>query len=342
MTYSCRATGDSPANGARAIGPEVEIRSPLGLPPVPIPADNRPTADSIALGRRLFYDVRLSADDTLACAGCHLPDLHFTDGRPVGKGVRGQLGARNVPSVLNAAFNLRQFWDGRAADLEAQAGVPIADPKEMNLPHEIGVAKLNADPAFRDEFARVFGAGPITMEKIRKAVASFERTLLSGNSPFDRYRYGGDRTALSPAAIRGLAIFTDRSRGNCATCHTIGEKFALFTDGRFHNLGAGLNSSGELTDPGRYVLTGLEADRGAFRTPSLRHVARTAPYMHDGSLKTLREVVDFYVGGGSSTPQLDREIQPLRLSGQDRSDLVAFLEALTGAVPSHAGPPGSD
>jgi cytochrome c peroxidase len=173
------------------------------------------------------------------------------------------------------------------------------------------------------------------------AMASFERTLISGNSPFDRYQFGGDKTAMSAAAIRGLAIFTDKQRGNCATCHTIEKDYALFTDGKYHNLGAGMNAEGKLTDLGRYNQTKADADRGAFRTPMLRNVAKTAPYMHDGSKKTLKEVVDFYVGGGSSNPQLDKEIKELKLSGQERADLVAFLEALTCEPPKNAGPPAS-
>ena len=324
------------------IGAPVEIKAPLGLPPVPIQTDNRLTADSIALGHKLFYDVRLSRDDTISCASCHRPELYFIDGQPVSRGVRGQLGTRNAPSVLNAAYNVLQFWDGRAASLEQQVGGPIADPKEMDQPHEICITKLSADQAYRDEFAKVFGPGQITMDKVEKAVAAFERTMLSGNSPFDRYQYGGDRTALSQAAIRGLEIFTNKNRGNCVTCHIVGENFALFTDGKFHNLGVGMNSSGELTDLGRHTRTGSEADRGAFRTPSLRNIAKTAPYMHNCSLKTLKEVVDFYIGGGNSNPQLDTEMKLLKLSAQDRSDLVTFLEALTGDLPANAGPPAKD
>ncbi len=347
MACSCRTQTNLEATNTPAypIGARVEIKAPLGLPAQVIPADSfsadhRPTTDSIALGRKLFYDVRLSRDDAHSCASCHRPDLHFADGLPVAKGFNGQLGTRNTPTVLNAAYNIAQFWDGRAASLEQQAGDPIANPKEMNQPHEVCVAKLNADQSYKDEFAKVFGPGQITMDKIEKAIAGFERTLLSANSPFDRYQYGGDKTALSAAASRGLAIFTDKNRGNCATCHVVGEKFALFADGKFHNLGVGMNPYGELTDLGRHVRTGLEADRGAFRTPSLRNVAKTAPYMHDGSLKTLKEVVDFYMGGANSNPQLDKEIKPLKLSAQDRSDLVTFLEALTGELPANAGPPG--
>jgi cytochrome c peroxidase len=339
LAFSCGTRKNLEMTGAAAhpSGPAIEISAPLGLPPVPIPSDNRPTADSIALGRKLFYDVKLSRDDSLSCASCHNPALHFADGQRVAKGIGSQLGTRNTPSLLNAVYNIDQFWDGRADSLEQQAGSPIASAKEMNLPHEVCLTRLNADQAYREEFAKAFGPGVITMDKVVKAIAGFERTLLSGNSPFDRYQYGGDKTALSAAGIRGLAIFTDKSRGNCSTCHTVGEKFALFTDGKFHNIGAGMNSNGELTDQGRYTHTGSDADRGAFRTPSLRNVAMTSPYLHDGSLKTLKDVIDFYVGGGNSNPQLDREIKPLKLSAQDRSDLVIFLEALTGDMPTNAG-----
>jgi cytochrome c peroxidase len=339
LNFSCSASKKSEAivKAAYPTGAPVEIDAPPGLPPVPIPADNPPTGDSIALGRKLFYDVKLSGDETLSCASCHNPTLHFTDGLTVAKGK--ETGTRNTPTLLNAAYNIQQFWDGRAASLEQQAGGPIANTKEMNQPHEVCLSRLNSDQSYREAFAKTFGPGLITMDKVEKAIAGFERTLLSANSPFDRYQYGGDKTALSAPAIRGLAIFTDKTRGNCVTCHTVGEKYALFTDGKFHNLGSGMNSAGELTDQGRHSVTGVEVDRGSFRTPSLRNVAKTAPYMHDGSLKTLKEVVDFYVGGGNSNPQLDPEIKPLKLSARDRSDLVIFLETLTSNVPSNAGPP---
>ncbi|MFN0123388.1 MAG: cytochrome-c peroxidase [Blastocatellia bacterium] len=325
---------------ARPVGVTVDINAPRGLPPMQVPADNPPTAAAIALGRRLFHETKLSSDNTLSCASCHIPEKYFTDGQATAVGVNGQRGTRNTPTALNAAWNATQFWDGRAAGLEEQAGGPIANPIEMNLPHAVCVERLNADAAYRDEFALVFGPGPVTMDKVTKAIASFERTLVSGASPFDRFQFGGEKMALSEAAVRGLAVFTDKKRGNCATCHVIGEKFALFTDHKFHNLGAGMNASGELTDPGRYEQTKDEADRGAFRTPSLRNVACTAPYMHNGSLKTLKDVVDFYVGGGNSNPQLDAEIRPLVLSARDREDLIAFLEALTGELPANAGRPG--
>jgi cytochrome c peroxidase len=327
---------------SRPIGTAIAVNAPLGLPPLIVPEDNPLTAESIALGRRLYFEKQLSSDNTFSCGSCHSPYIRFADGLKVASGVSGQQGARNTPTVLNAAYHLTQFWDGRATSLEHQAGFPIANSKEMNLPHEACVTKLSAIPSYKNEFAKAFGPGPITMDKIQKAIASFERTLLSGNAPFDRYQYGGEKQSLSASAIRGLAIFTDKQRGNCVTCHTIGEQFALFTDNKFHNLGTGLDASGELKDVGRFAQTNVEADRGAFRTPSLRNVANTAPYMHDGSLKTLTEVIDFYIGGGSSNPQLDPEIKPLKLSAQDRADLIAFLESLTGELPANAEPPGAD
>jgi cytochrome c peroxidase len=334
IVFLLAGCGQAPPPGpAKPIGPVVEIKAPLGLPPVPIPADNPPTAETIALGKRLYNDAKLSADNTVSCAVCHNPAIGFGDGKPVSAGIGGKTGTRNAPTVLNAAYYPRQFWDGRAASLEEQAAGPIANPIEMNLPHEAAVAKLNADPTYRDEFEKAFGPGPVTMDKVQKAIASFERTVVSANSPFDRYQYGGDKKAMSPAAIRGLAIFQDKNKGNCAVCHAIEEKHALFSDGKFHNLGVGLNPQGEFTDLGRFDQTKQESDKGAFKTSTLRNIAQTAPYMHDGSQKTLREVVDFYVGGGNSNPHLDKEIRELKLSGAERADLVAFLEALTGEPP---------
>ena len=324
---------------SKPVGEPIAIQSPLGLPAVPIPADNSPTADTIALGRRLYYDRQLSGDNTVACVNCHNPALYFADGRPVSLGVNGKTGTRNAPTVLNAAYQPVQFWDGRATSLEDQAGGPIQNPIEMNQPHDVMVAKIGKLTDYQSAFDKAFGKGPITVLKVEKAIASFERTLLSGNSPFDRYQYGGDKTAISASAIRGLAIFRDKTKGNCVTCHTIEDKSALFSDGKFHNLGVGLDANGDIKDQGRYDETHLDADRGAFRTPTLRNIAKTGPYMHDGSLKTLKDVVDFYVGGGTSNPYRDKEIRELKLSGPERADLVAFLESLTGDLPPNSGPP---
>jgi cytochrome c peroxidase len=337
LCIGCRAPSSE-----RPIGAVVEIRAPLGLPQISIPADNPPTAETIALGRKLFYDVRLSKDNSLACASCHNPQISFTDGRKFPTGVGGMTGIRNTPTLLNAAYFPLQFWDGRASSLEEQSADPIANPLEMNQTHELSVSKINADPAYKAAFEQAFGAGPVTLGKIEKSLASFERTLLSGNSPFDQYEFGGDKKALTASAIRGLTIFVDPKRGNCVTCHTIDKTYALFTDGKFHNTGAGVNGEGEFTDLGRYNQTKLEADRGAFKTPTLRNVAKTGPYMHDGSLKTLKDVVDFYAGGGNSNPHLDNEIRAISLSGQDRADLVEFLQSLNGDMPKNVGPPGKE
>jgi cytochrome c peroxidase len=328
----CRTSGTE-----RPIGAVVEIRAPLGLPPVPAPIDNPPTMETITLGRKLFYDTRLSKNDSLSCASCHNPSLGFTDGHRVSNGVDGMAGVRNAPTLLNAAYSSLQFWDGRASSLEEQSADPIADPVEMNQTHDVSIAKIRDDQAYKVEFVRAFGPGPITLGRIENSLASFERTLLSGNSPFDRYEFGGDNKALTPGAIRGLAIFTNSKKGNCVTCHTINEKYALLTDGKFHNIGVGVNGEGELIDPGRYDQTKLEADKGAFKTPTLRNVALSAPYMHDGSLRTLKDVVDFYAGGGNSNPHLDKEIKAISLSAQDRADLVEFLESFTGQMPSNIG-----
>jgi len=318
--------------GERPIGKKIEIVAPLGLPALPVPEDNPLTAETVALGKKLFFDPRLSGDSTVSCASCHSPEHGFSDGRKTSMGMKQQIGMRNAPTVLNAAYNRRQFWDGRAATLEEQAAGPIANPIEMSLPHGDCVDRLKGDADYKTLFAKAFGEGEMQLVHVQRAIAAYERTVISGNSPFDRYFYGGDKTALSPAAVRGMAIFMDRDKANCTACHLAGPKSALFTDGLFHNLGAGLNAEGELTDLGRYSETKREADKGAFKTPSLRNVAQSAPYMHDGRLKTLREVVDFYAGGGSSNPHLDAQIKPLSLTGLEREDLVAFLESLTGEL----------
>jgi cytochrome c peroxidase len=328
--------------GEKPVGTVIKSKAPLGLPPLPIPADNPQTEEAIALGRKLFYEKKLSLNDSLACASCHNPLVGFTDGLTHSTGVGGKTGIRNAPTLINAAYAPVQFWDGRARSLEEQAGGPMANPIEMDQAHDVSVSKLDADPAYRALFQKAFGPGSVTIGKVENAIASFERTLISGNSPFDRYQFGGDRKALGPAAIRGLAIFRDTTKGSCATCHTINDNYALFTDGKFHNIGVGVNEEGDLTDLGRYNKTRVDADKGAFKTPTLRNVAKTGPYMHDGSLKTLKGVVDFYAGGGNSNPYLDKEIKMIKLSGPERADLVEFLESLTGEMPPNAGPPETE
>lgn len=336
------STGPEPkkvAAPAKPIGQPIEIKAPLGLPPVPVPADNPPTAETIALGRRLYYDPQLSIDSTVACATCHTPDHGFADPKPFSEGVQGKKGGRNAPTVINTAYYTLQFWDGRAPSLEKQAEGPVQNSLEMTNTLENVEKKLSADPSYKADFEKAYGPGPITYEKVEKAIASFERTVITGNSPFDRYQYGGDKKAMTAAAIRGLAVFRDPKKGNCVVCHTIEEKYALFTDNKFHNLGVGADGD-NLKDLGRYEVTKNEADKGAFKTPSLRNVAQTAPYMHDGSLNTLKDVIDLYVGGGNSNPWRDKDIKSLeKLTRRERDDLVAFLEALTGEFPPNVGKP---
>lgn len=330
------AKKEAPPLSANPIGAALTIPAPLGLPPVPIPADNPPTADTVALGEKLFSSTFLSVDKTLACSHCHDPRRGFTDQQAMSTGVGGKKGKRSAPTVWNSAYSTTQFWDGRAASLEAQASGPMMNPIEMA--HSLsGVEQaIAANAELRAMFEKAFGPAPegqspVTMERITRALASYERTVITGNSPFDKYQYGGEKTALSASAKRGLALFRDKEKANCAVCHTIEEKYALFTDNKFHNLGAGMNAEGELTDLGRFEVTKSDSDRGAFRTPTLRNIALTAPYMHDGSLKTLKEVIDFYVGGGNANPHRDKEIKELsHLTKQDRQDLVSFLESLTG------------
>ena len=316
--------------GSKPIGKPVTIAAPLGLPPIPVPAENPVTADAIALGERLFNDRRLSNQSMLSCASCHLPSHDFSDPHNVSLGFHGAHGSRNAPTVLNAAYFPSQFWDGRASSLEAQVIGPAFNPVEMDNTPKGVVANLEKNPEYPPLFQKAFGTPDITIARIQNAIASYERTLLSGDSAFDRYEYGGDKTALTPQQIRGLAIFRDTSRGNCAACHIINAHYALFTDGKFHNIGQGVDDNGQFDDTGRFDQTHVASDTGAFKTPTLRDVAETGPYMHDGKIKTLDAVVQYYSGQGNSNPNLDKEIKKIHLTAQDRSDLIAFLKSLTG------------
>jgi cytochrome c peroxidase len=321
------------------IGKPVQIKAPLGLPPVPIPADNPPTAETIALGRRLYYDPILSVDNTVSCATCHSPQFGFADPKQFSEGVGKKLGGRNSPPVTNSAYFKVQFWDGRAPSLEKQAEGPVQNPVEMANTLATVEQRLNANPSYREEFAKAWGAKPITYEMVEKSIASFERTVISGNSPFDRWKYGHEEKAVDASVKRGFEVFTSKKKGNCAVCHEVGEKYALFMDNKFHNIGIGVDM-GQFVDVGLYAVTQNEADKGKFKTPSLRNIAQTAPYMSDGSLKDLKQVIDFYIGAGNSNPNLDKEIHVLDfLTGQERSDLQAFLNSLTGEMPPNVGPP---
>jgi cytochrome c peroxidase len=307
------------------------LQIPLGLDAQLqyIPEDNPLTAEKVELGRMLYFDKRLSADNSVACASCHNPQFGFTDGMAVSTGINGQKGGRSAPTVINRLFSDAQFWDGRAASLEAQALGPIQNPIEMGNTLEAVVKKLNAIKGYRAAFQKAFGT-EVTAEGIGKAIASFERTVLSGNSAYDRFKAGEDN-ALSESAQRGLALF-ESERVKCTACH-VGHNF---TDENYRNLGVGMDKA--QPDLGRYEISKNEEDRGAFKTPTLRHIARTAPYMHDGSLKTLREVIDYYDKGGAPNAHLSKDMKPLNLTEQEKEDLVAFLESLTGEMPAVVEP----
>ena len=287
----------------------------MGLRPMRIPKDNPLSKAKIELGKQLYFDPRLSVDDTISCASCHDPKQGWSNGAAFATGVRGQVGGRSAPTIINSGYQYFQFWDGRALHVEGQALGPIQNPIEMDLTLEDLVVKLNKIEGYRRQFQEAFGTD-VTSDGIAKAIGAFERTVLSGNAPYDHFK-AGDKTALSEAAQRGFKVFFNKA--SCSACHA----GPNFSDGAFHNLGVGIKS--EKPDLGRYTETKLEGDRGSFKTPTLREIARTAPYMHDGSLKTLEEVVDFYNKGGIPNPQLDEEIFPLKLTDQQKADLITFL-----------------
>ena len=303
--------------------PSAAPRVPLGLDLYrPAPVDNPLTPEKIALGRRLFHERRLSRDRSLSCASCHDPNRAFTNGVRTARGIDGARGVRNVPTLINRAWGSSQFWDGRAATLEQQVLAPILSPTELGASVD-AVLGLARSTTYRSGFLGAFGHGP-AMADVAAALASYVRTIVSGDSPYDRF-VAGDARALDSSARRGFDLF--RTRAHCISCHA----GPLLSDERFHNTGMAWRT-GVLTDEGRARVTRVVADRGAFKTPTLRNVARTAPYMHDGGLQTLDAVVEFYVAGGVHNPGLDREIVPLDLSALDRADVVAFLKSLTGRI----------
>ncbi len=321
------------------------------------PADNPQSPGKIALGEKLFFDGRLSADGTVACSTCHDPARAFTDGRPASIGIKGRMGQRNAPTILNALYNKTQFWDGRAGTLEEQAALPIVNSVEMGQPNlQAAVDRIAGIAEYRKAFQRVFGAPPNGPDLVR-AIASYERTQLSFDSPFDHF-IAGDRGAIDPAARRGWELFNTRAR--CNKCHALTEEkrdTTNFIDNDFHNIGIGIirhnvvelarqaqqriNSGDtlavdaaavqtDLSALGRFLVTKKQADIASFKTPNLRNVLLTGPYFHDGSQETLWDVMDHYnKGDGLHNPWLDTDIQPLALSEEDIDDVVAFLASLT-------------
>ena len=334
---------------------------PLGLPAVPVPADNPLTADKVALGRKIFFDRRLSLNHTISCAMCHVPEQGFTHNElATAVGVEGKTVRRNSPTIYNVGYHRKLFHDARDDILEHQVWGPLLAPNEMGNPSVSTVVnKLRSLPDYRGLFEQAFGGQSVSMANIGMALASYERSLVSANSAFDRWRFGGDAAAMDAAAQRGFEIFT--AKGRCNACHLISNDHALFTDHQLHNTGIGYARSmipppvdprrillapgifidvdadavAESSEPppsdlGYYEITQDPDDRWKYRTPTLRNIELTAPYMHDGSLATLRAVVEFYDGGGIDNERLDPLIRPLGLSERERTDLVAFLKSLTG------------
>ena len=308
------------------------------------------TRAKIELGRQLYFDTRLSADSTVSCASCHDPSMGYSAHTQTGVGIRGQKGGRNSPVSFNRILSGRQFWDGRADSLEAQAVGPIANPIEMGFTHEGVVRRLGEIPVYKKQFETIFGE--LTIDRVGQAIAAFERAIVTGPSPYDHHeqllpftkldeediaedadlaaRYAEAKAAaaahpMSDAAKRGRELFFGKA--NCTACH-VGANLA---DEQSHNIGIGMDKPEP--DPGRFAVTKDEKDRGAFKTPTVRNVTLTAPYMHDGSVATLEEVVAWYDKGGHPNPQLSDKIKPLNLTAEERADLVEFMKACTGPTP---------
>jgi cytochrome c peroxidase len=298
------------------------------LPPVIAPPGNPQSSAKIHLGKELYFDTRLSADGTVSCATCHNPALGWSDEGPTSKGIHGQLGGRRAPPVSNAAYAPLQFWDGRSPSLEDQAKGPIQNPIEMGNTHQAMIQTVDGITGYIEEFREVFGEGPITVDQVADAIAAFERTVVTTDSKFDRYARG-DHQALTPLEKQGLEIFN--GKGHCTSCHW----GPYFSDGRFHNLGVPAKDP-KNPDKGRYDVTKDPRDMGAFKTPTVRDAARRAPYLHDGSEKTLESLIDFYNLGGGKDSNLDPLMTPLGLTKREKSALVAFIKALDSLNPEVA------
>jgi cytochrome c peroxidase len=328
----------------------------LGLPPLPTTLTAELTPARVALGRKLFFDRRLSFNGTMSCAMCHVPEEGFTSrASKVAVGMEGKSLRRNAPTLLNVAYQPRLFHDGRETSLVNQVWLPLLHPDEMANP-SIGhvLTQFSALPDYANLFERAFNNAPASMETVGRALAAYQATLIAAGSRFDRWQFANDRAALNAQEQKGLEIFT--GKGRCAQCHVIGEQYATFTDNGFHVTGAGLGAINKFVVPlapgvettvtnadlaafaqptapdlGRFEITHNAADRYAFRTPTLRNVAHTAPYMHEGSLATLEEVVDFYDRGGNAAPGKSALVVPLGLSAEEKKSLVSFLRALSAS-----------
>ena len=342
-----------------------QVGLPVELTQDAIPADNPQTPEKISLGQKLFFEPRLSADGTVSCSTCHSPELAFTDRKPTSVGIKGRVGQRNAPTILNALYNKTQFWDGRTETLEEQVGFPIVNPSEMGHPNlDAAVAQIASVKEYQQLFQRVFGRPPNGPDLLR-AIASYERTQLSFDSPFDHFM-AGENNAIDASAKRGWELFNTQAR--CNKCHALTDTqrdVTVFTDNDFHNIGVGIirhnvvalagqaekliNSADtaaidraaiqhDMSVLGRFLITKQEKDTASFKTPDVRNVLVTGPYFHDGSQDTLWDVMDHYnKGDGLQNPWLDEDIQPLALTESDIDDLVAFLASLTSAIYKEQG-----
>jgi cytochrome c peroxidase len=390
LSFGLNGANDPARSQASAAAAEAPVRPAAGkAPPIPeagplaqpkpldhvslpaellrqaIPHDNPQTPEKVALGQKLFFDGRLSADGSVACATCHDPARAFSDGRPTSIGIHGGVGQRNAPTILNALYNKTQFWDGRVKTLEEQAALPIVNPIEMGQPSmQAAVSAIAPIADYRQGFHQVFGRPPNGPDLVR-AIASYERTQVLFGSPFDRFS-SGDNTAIDDSAKRGWELFNSKAR--CNKCHALSETtrdVTVFTDNDFHNIGIGIlrhnvvalarqakqliKSGGaaaidraatgtDFSALGRFLLTKKEPDIAAFKTPDIRNVLVTGPYFHDGSQETLWDVVDHYnKGDGLQNPYLDQDIRPLALTEPEIDDLVAFMASLTSAQYAEQG-----
>jgi len=291
--------------------------------PPPSPADNQPTPERVELGKMLFFDPRLSSERNLACANCHNPVFGWTDGLPTAKGFKSKVLGRETPTIVNSGYTTLQMWDGRRASLEDQAMGPMESQDEMAMDLSALFSWLNSNPTYQAAFSRAYPGEAVDKATTSKAIAAFERTIISDDSPFDRW-VRGDKTAMSARQVHGFRLFEDPAKGNCAVCHAAPN----FTDGGFHNIGLAVYGRTN-PDVGRFAIKPLPSLKGAFKTPTLRDIALTAPYFHDGSARSLIEVVEHYNKGGETKTDLSPEIKPLNLTREEMQDIVAFMQALT-------------
>jgi cytochrome c peroxidase len=304
----------------------------LGLPPISWPEDNPYSPARVELGKVLFFDGRLSANGVVSCAFCHQPDHAFSAGTPLSIGVDGKPGVRHAQTLINRGWGKSQFWDGRAPTLEAQIVSPITNPDEMGMTPAGVVQRIRSIKGYAPLFAAAFGDSTIDFDRIAKAISAFERTIVSGNSAYDRY-VAGDKTALTKQQRDGLDFFN--KKGECAECH----KGPNFSDEKFSNIGVGMDKANP--DPGRFATTKKQGDLGRFKTPTLRELAHRAPYLHDGSAKTLSEVLDIYAKGGLPNPHLDTRLAPFYLDEETKRALLAFLDSLNGEGWQNLKPPAT-